>query len=84
MPTMEREFAEGDIIVSIGSYVLWVVWDVGIWGYEVRKLSAFLRDDFTREDDGDAWGGVSTRAAAKKYVKVGKWSFKEEVADYAE
>ena len=80
---MEREFALGDIIVSMGSPVHWVVWDVGIWGYEIRKLRAFLGDDFTAAAD-DAWGGVSTTTASKKYVKVGKWSFKDEVADYGE
>lgn len=84
MDDPEREFNSGDIIVCIGCDERWVVWDVGPWGYEVRKLSAFLRDDFTRDDDGDAWGGVSTSAAAKKYVKVGNWSFDEEVADYGE
>lgn len=82
MDDPEREFNSGDIIVCIGCAERWVVWDVSPWGYEVRKLSAFLRDDFTREDDGNAWGGVSNVVARYDYVKVGEWNFKWERVEY--
>ena len=84
MDDPKREFNSGDIIVCIGCEERWVVWDVGPWGYEVRKLNAFLDDAVTVDDRRGEWGGVSHVVARYDYVKVGEWDFKEEVADYGE